>query len=107
LQNLNAEAVAALERRKMHREQYCPSCPWVFANRHGERIANIRKGFESACEKAGITDFHPHDLRHTCAAWLVQDGVDIRVVCELLRHTSIQVTMRYAHLSLDLRVFKV
>ena len=96
---LNAEAVAALERRKMHREQYCPSCPWVFANRHGERIANIRKGFESACAKAGITDFHPHDLRHTCAAWLVQDGVDIRVVCELLRHTSIQVTMRYAHLS--------
>ncbi|WP_295402523.1 site-specific integrase [uncultured Thiocystis sp.] len=96
---LNAEAVAALERRRTHREQYCPQCPWVFASRHGERIANIRKGFESACEKAGITDFHPHDLRHTCAAWLVQDGVDIRVVCELLRHTSIQVTMRYAHLS--------
>ena len=40
-----------------------------------------------------------HDLRHTCAAWLVQDGVDIRVVSELLRHSSIQVTMRYAHLS--------
>lgn len=38
-------------------------------------------------------------VRHTCAAWLVQDGVDIRVVCELPRHSSITVTMRYAHLS--------
>ena len=96
---LNAEAVAALERRKAHREQYCPESPWVFANRKGERIADIKKGFQSTCEQAGIEDFHPHDLRHTCAAWLVQDGVDIRVVCELLRHSSIQVTMRYAHLS--------
>jgi integrase len=96
---LNAEAVEALERRLKHREQYCPQSPWVFANRQGERLANVRKGFTTACEKAGIADFHPHDLRHTCAAWLVQGGVDIRVVCELLRHSSIQVTMRYAHLS--------
>jgi integrase len=96
---LNAEAVAAFERRKAHREQYCPLSPWVFATRQGDRIADIKKGFQSACERAGIEDFHPHDLRHTCAAWLVQDGVDIRVVCELLRHSSIQVTMRYAHLS--------
>lgn len=96
---LNAEALAALESRKAHRDEYCPDSPWVFANRAGERIANIRKGFGSACQQAGIDDFHPHDLRHTCAAWLVQDGVDIRVVSELLRHNSIQITLRYAHLS--------
>lgn len=96
---LNAGAVAAIQRRLQHREQFCPDSPWVFSNRQGERVANVRKGFVSACQKAGIEDFHVHDLRHTCAAWLVQDGVDIRVVCELLRHSSIQVTMRYAHLS--------
>jgi len=96
---LNAEAVAALQRRKRFRDAYCPESTWVFVDRKGERIANIRKGFASACAKAGIDDFHPHDLRHTCAAWLVQDGVDIRVVSELLRHNSIQITMRYAHLS--------
>ena len=96
---LNTDAVAALENRRKHREQHCPQSPWVFANREGERIADIKKGFKTACKKASIKDFHPHDLRHTCAAWLVQDGVDIRVVCELLRHSSIQVTMRYAHLS--------
>ena len=96
---LNEDAAEALERRSKHCEEFCPQSQWVFANRKGDRIANIRKGFTTACEKAGIEDFHPHDLRHTCAAWLVQDGVDIRVVCELLRHTTIQVTMRYAHLS--------
>jgi integrase len=96
---LNAGAVAAIQRRLQHREQFCPDSPWVFSNRQGERVANVRKGFVSACQKAGVEDFHVHDLRHTCAAWLVQDGVDIRVVCELLRHSSIQVTMRYAHLS--------
>jgi len=96
---LNNDAVEALQHRCAFREEFCPESRWVFANRKGERIADIKKGFRSACDKAGIQDFHPHDLRHTCAAWLVQDGVDIRVVCELLRHSSIQVTMRYAHLS--------
>jgi integrase len=96
---LNDEAVAALERRKAHRDEFCPQSPWVFAKRDGGRVADIKKGFKTACRKAGIDDFHPHDLRHTCAAWLVQDGVDIRVVSELLRHNSIQITMRYAHLA--------
>jgi integrase len=96
---LNAEAREALRRRREACDQYCPQTSWVFANRKGERIAEIKNGFKTACKKAGIEDFHPHDLRHTCAAWLVQSGVDIRTVCELLRHSSIQVTMRYAHLS--------
>jgi integrase len=38
-------------------------------------------------------------MRHTCAAWLVQAGVPIREVAELLRHRDIQMTMRYAHLA--------
>ena len=47
----------------------------------------------------GLEDFHPHDLRHTSAAWMVQDGVPIRTVAEYLRHADIRMTMRYAHLS--------
>ena len=38
-------------------------------------------------------------MRHTCAAWLVQSGVDLYRVRDLLRHKSIQVTERYAHLA--------
>lgn len=43
----------------------------------------------------------PHDMRHTFASWLVQDGVDLRVVQALLGHESITTTERYAHLAPD------
>lgn len=40
-----------------------------------------------------------HTLRHTCASWLVQRGVDLRRVKEWMGHKSIQTTMRYAKLA--------
>ena len=42
---------------------------------------------------------HPHILRHTCASRLVRGGVDIRRVQMWLGHQTLQMTMRYAHLS--------
>ena len=52
-----------------------------------------------ACRKAGIEDFHIHDLRHTCAAWLVTAGVPLTEVRDLLGHSTITMTERYAHLA--------
>jgi site-specific recombinase XerD len=53
----------------------------------------------------GITDNRYrvvfHTLRHTFASWLVQRGVPIHVVSNLLGHSSIHVTERYAHLAPD------
>ncbi len=98
---LNSEARVALLSRANHRATHCPDSPWVFCDRYGRRIQNIKKGFASACQRAGIEDFHPHDLRHTCATWLVQAGVSIREVAEILRHSDIRMTMRYAHLAPD------
>ena len=40
-----------------------------------------------------------HHLRHTCASWLVMKGVPMRVVQEILGHSSVTVTQRYAHLA--------
>ncbi len=73
--------------------------PWVFCKKNGERYGNIRKAFEGARKRAGITDFRFHDLRHTFASHLVMAGVDLRTVQELLGHKSFEMTLRYAHLS--------
>lgn len=106
---LNAGARAALLEQARYRAEHCPDSPWVFCRRNGNkktgyengcsRIASVKKSFAAACKGAGIQDFTPHDLRHTCAAWLVQSGVPIRTVAEILRHTDIHTTMRYAHLA--------
>jgi integrase len=98
---INAQAREALLSRARHRAEHCPDAKYVFVRRDGSRIASVKKGFAAACEKAGIENFHIHDLRHTCAAWLVQAGVPLRTVAEILRHKDIRTTMRYAHLAPD------
>jgi integrase len=75
---------------------------YVFCNAQGERYSRscwIRTQFEAAVEKAGIHDFHIHDLRHTFASELVMKGVDLKTVAELLGHCSTRMTERYSHLS--------
>ena len=43
-------------------------------------------------------EIHFHSLRHTCASWLAEQGVDLKVIQEVMRHSNIKQTMRYAHL---------
>jgi integrase len=96
---LNEGAMAAIKSRMAERATYCPASPWVFARRDGERAVDVSEGFEAACERAGIKDFTIHDLRHTCAAWLVTAGVHLMEVRDLLGHSTVQMTERYAHLA--------
>lgn len=44
-------------------------------NENGQGIGDIKKGFASACRRAGLAGVTPHSLRHTCATWLMQSGV--------------------------------
>lgn len=65
------------------------------------RYQDVKRSFASACRKAGIHDFHFHDLRHTFASHLVMNGVDITTVSKLLGHATLTMTLRYAHLAPD------
>lgn len=96
---LNAIAREAIMIRTKFRAEHCPGSPWVFSNDTGEHIACIKRSFATACRKAGISDFRFHDLRHTCAAWLVQLGVPLTQVRDVLGHSTIKMTERYAHLA--------
>jgi len=71
----------------------------VFSSPAGGRIVDVRTGFQNACKRAGLTDLHFHDLRHTFASQFVMSGGDLYILKEILGHKSITMTQRYAHLS--------
>jgi len=58
----------------------------------------LRDDFEQARATLGLSGVRFHDLRHTYASWLVQHGVDLRAVKDLMGHSTMQMTSRYAHL---------
>jgi integrase len=75
---------------------------FVFYNPEtGKPFVDLKAGFALSCKKAGISGVTWHTLRHTFASRLVGSGADIVTVKELLGHSSITVTMRYAHTNFD------
>src|SRR5438034_4112571 len=85
----------ALFRAYPHR----PSTDLVFSSSSGGHIVDVRTGFQNACKRAGLTDLHFHDLRHTFASQFVMARGDLYILKEVLGHKSINMTQRYAHLS--------
>ena len=74
-------------------------CPYVFYNEDGGKWNDVRTAFDGACRRAKIYDFRFHDLRHDFASNLVQRGVHLKVLQELMRHKTIEMTLKYAHLA--------
>jgi integrase len=80
----------------------------IFPNPVGEPMTVVPRGFKRAVKEAGLagTGVTFHTLRHTFASHLVMAGVDLPSLKELMGHSSIQTTMRYAHLAPDHAVQK-
>ena len=58
-----------------------------------------RGGFDDAAKAIGIPDLHPHELRHTAASLAIASGADVKVVQQMLGHSSAAMTLDvYGHL---------
>ena len=97
---LNATVLTTLQALYTERT---PDWAYVFAHargRHaGQPVKDVKNGFHTALEIAGIKDFTWHDLRHTFASWLIMKGASPRSIAELLGHRGLRMVMRYAHLA--------
>ena len=78
--------------------RHWPDPVFVFLNRS---IETVDTSFKKARKKAGLEDFRFHDLRHTFASRLVQQGRPLYEVQRLLGYKSPEMTQRYAHLGPD------
>ena len=74
---------------------------FVFCKENGFKYSKdyVSKKFKEACRKANIDKaIHFHSLRHSFASYLVQQGVSLPTIKDLLGHTSITTTEIYSHL---------
>lgn len=76
----------------------------VFPNpKNGQRLDNLNTSWEGVLEDADIKKFRWHDMRHHFASKLVMAGVDLNTVRDLLGHSDIKMTLRYAHLAPEIK----
>ena len=68
----------------------------------GDRVKNIRHGFDTACANAGIEGVTPHVLRHTAAVWMAEARESMATIAQFLGHSDSRTTERvYARFSPD------
>lgn len=72
-----------------------------YADRRGLGGGQIKSAWRGMCRRAEISDFRPHDCRHTWATWLRQGGVDLPTLKELGGWRTASMVLRYAHVNPD------
>src|ERR1700739_2059906 len=93
---LNTTALGALKRIR----EKSKGVGRVFAAQNGkEPLKDPRYWWDIVLYRSEINDFHWHDLRHTFASRCIMAGVDLRTLQQLLGHKTLQMVVRYSHLS--------
>ena len=76
---------------------------FVFIGNRGEPLKSVRKPMETAIRRAGIEKATFHDLRHSWASWLSEQGVDPYTIMEIGGWADMKTLMRYLHRTRSVR----
>lgn len=77
---------------------------YLFINNHGKNLTRqaIFKMIRSLAKEKGIkTELSPHTIRHSFATHLLENGANLRVIQEMLGHSSLSTTQIYTHVSIE------
>lgn len=97
---LNDEAFEVLK----HVNKQSSKFGLVFSSKNDKPFNSVKRAWSTLRKRANIQQFRWHDLRHHFASRLVMAGVDLNTVRELLGHSDIKTTLRYAHLAPEHKV---
>lgn len=103
----NEKAMEALQWMKRYQEEHNIHSNYVDCNNKGEtlRQQTLPKILKAILEAVGIPYKNVHSFRHTFATNLIEAGVDVKVVSQLLGHSSVKITYdTYVHPKLDYAV---
>jgi integrase len=89
----------ALDLMRQHAKVRRIDIPVVFPDRTGTKPLCIRQAWKYAVQRAEISDFRFHDLRHSAASYLAMSGASLAEIAEILGHKTLDMVKRYAHLS--------
>ncbi len=102
IQIVDEDVFDILKRYYLENEEAIKKSGYFFVNRDGNRFTeqSIRNMLKKYTKQAGIDrNITPHMFRHSFATYLIEEGVDISCVQQILGHTSIKTTQIYIHIA--------
>lgn len=99
LKNTNSKRVITIDDKTLSMLDLDSAEPFVFGGRKSMSISSVQRHFTKATKEAGLPPIRIHDLRHSHATVLINNGANIVAISRRLGHSTINQTLRtYSHL---------